>query len=109
MKGLTFLGDRRLGFIDVDDPAPGPGEVVLEIKASGLCGSDLHTYRAPHDSNVSNQLRMIGGHEPCGVVVAVGPGVPPHAARAGDRMMVHHYHGCTMCTHCRTGWPQLCD
>ena len=108
MKGLTFLGDRKLGFVDVDDPTPGVGEVVLQMKASGMCGSDLHPYRAPHDPKLAMQRRIIGGHEPCGVVAAVGPGVPASAAKVGDRMMVHHYHGCTTCMHCRTGWPQLC-
>ena len=41
MKGVVFIGDRRLELQDFPDPAPGPGEVVLEIKASGMCGSDL--------------------------------------------------------------------
>ena len=46
MKGVVFIGDRRLELQDFPDPAPGPGEVVLEIKASGMCGSDLKLYRA---------------------------------------------------------------
>ena len=47
MKGVVFLGDRKLELRDFPDPTPGPREVVLEIKASGMCGSDLHNYRAP--------------------------------------------------------------
>ncbi|RZL88136.1 MAG: iditol 2-dehydrogenase [Variovorax sp.] len=109
VKGLVFLGDRRLGFIDVADPAPSHGEVVVEIKASGMCGSDLHPFRAAHDPAIPIESRFIGGHEPAGVVVAVGPGVPRHVAKEGDRVMVHHYHGCSVCAHCRTGWPQLCQ
>jgi threonine dehydrogenase-like Zn-dependent dehydrogenase len=109
MKGLVFLGDRRLGHVQIDDPAPGPGEVVVEIKASGMCGSDLHPYRAPHNQDLPLSKRFIGGHEPAGIVAAVGAGVPAHVARHGDRVMVHHYHGCTVCPHCRTGWPQLCQ
>ena len=108
MKGVSFIGDRRLAWLDVADPSPGLSEVVVEIKASGMCGSDLHTYRTPHDSAKGMDRYFIGGHEPCGVVVAVGAGVPRHAAKIGDRVMVHHYHGCTTCEHCRTGWPQLC-
>ena len=46
MRGVVFLGDRRLELREFPDPTPGPGEVVLAIKASGMCGSDLHTYRA---------------------------------------------------------------
>ena len=109
MKGLVFLGDRRTAFIEVQDPTPDHGEVVVEIKASGMCGSDLHPYRAPFDPTRAPEARMIGGHEPSGIVLAVGPGVPRHVAKLGDRVMVHHYHGCTVCRHCRTGWPQLCE
>ena len=47
MKGVVFLGDRKLDLMDFPDPTPGPDEVVLEIKASGMCGSDLKYYRAP--------------------------------------------------------------
>src|SRR4051812_42732966 len=46
MKGVVFLGDRKLELRDFPDPTPGPGEVVLEIRASGMCGSDLKFYRA---------------------------------------------------------------
>ena len=108
MKGLVFLGDRRLDFIRVDDPTPDPGEVIVEIKASGMCGSDLHPYRAPHNPDIPITSRHIGGHEPAGIIADVGLGVPSHVAKRGDRVMVHHYHGCGVCSHCRTGWPQLC-
>jgi NADPH:quinone reductase-like Zn-dependent oxidoreductase len=46
MKGVLFLGNRSLKLADFPDPSAGPREVVLEIKASGMCGSDLHIYRA---------------------------------------------------------------
>src|SRR6201999_995525 len=46
---------------------------------------------------------------PCGVVAAVGPGVTSKEARIGERVMVHHYQGCTQCNHCRSGWQQLCQ
>ena len=42
MKGVVFLGDRKLELREFPDPTPGPRDVVLEIKASGMCGSDLH-------------------------------------------------------------------
>jgi threonine dehydrogenase-like Zn-dependent dehydrogenase len=101
--------------VDFPDPAPGPGEVVLEIRASGMCGSDLKFYRASPDGGTAAlgfskgaQGPLIRGHEPCGVVAAVGPGVPPKMARAGMRAMQHHYRGCGVCPHCSTGWAQLC-
>jgi D-arabinose 1-dehydrogenase-like Zn-dependent alcohol dehydrogenase len=112
MRGMVFAGDRQVEFVEVPDPAPGDGEVVLAIKASGICGSDLHMYRGPKGMRllgVTAEGPIIAGHEPCGVVAAVGPGVTPLEAREGDRVMVHHYWGCGVCRHCRAGWSQLCE
>tara|TARA_B100000676_G_scaffold310471_1_gene377110 strand:+ start:15173 stop:16189 length:1017 start_codon:yes stop_codon:yes gene_type:complete len=103
MKAVVFTGDRTLELMEVPDPTPGPGEVVIEIKASGMCGSDLHQYRAPRKENLN-----IAGHEPCGIVAAVGAGVPHERAKVGDRVMDHHYSGCGVCKHCRSGWSQMC-
>ena len=109
MRGVTFAGDRKIDFVDIPDPMPGPGEVVLEMRASGICGSDLHTYRAPRGSTERTVSGLIGGHEPCGVVAACGLGVLPIDAQVGQRVMVHHYWGCGACKHCRSGWSQMCD
>lgn len=106
MRGVIFPGDRTVELAVFPDPTPGPGEVVLEIKASGMCGSDLHHYRRPPNPDVPP---IIEGHEPCGIVVAVGAGVQGPYAKVGGRVMVHHYHGCTDCGHCKSGWPQLCE
>ncbi len=114
MKGVVFLGDRKLELRDFPDPTPGPRDVVLEIKASGMCGSDLHTYRAPPPDagtvtgGIKREAGTIAGHEPCGVVVAVGANVSEKEARIGDRVMCHHYDGCGGCKHCRGGWTQMC-
>src|SRR5215207_7345283 len=114
MKGVVFLGDRKLELRDFPDPTPGPRDVVLEIKASGMCGSDLHVYRAsfkPGDTTsgfARGAEPVIAGHEPCGVVVAVGSGVTDREARVGARVMDHHYTGCGGCKHCRSGWAQMC-
>ncbi|MEM7405241.1 MAG: zinc-binding dehydrogenase [Pseudomonadota bacterium] len=105
MKAVFFTGDRNVEVADTPDPTPGPGEVVIQIKASGMCGSDLNTLRAPAGS----RPRLIAGHEPCGIVAAVGPDVSPKQARVGDRVMDHHYSGCGVCIHCRDGWTQLCE
>jgi threonine dehydrogenase-like Zn-dependent dehydrogenase len=114
MKGVVFLGDRKLELRDFPDPTPGPRDVVLEIKASGMCGSDLHNYRAPAQSagvvtgGIRRQAGVIAGHEPCGVVAAVGAGVTEQETRVGQRVMDHHYDGCGACKHCRAGWTQMC-
>jgi len=112
MKGVVLAGDRRVEILDFPDPAPGPGEVVIEIKASGMCGSDLKFYRAAGGAAAlgfkTSGGPVIAGHEPCGVVAAVGAGVPERQARVGMRVMQHHYRGCGVCRHCATGWMQLC-
>ena len=109
MRGVVFTGGREVAFMDFPDPTPGPHEVVIEMKASGMCGSDLHKYRAPKGSPDLPPSPVIAGHEPCGVVVAIGTAVPAAAAQMGQRVMVHHYQGCTQCNHCRSGWQQLCQ
>jgi threonine dehydrogenase-like Zn-dependent dehydrogenase len=114
MKGLVFTGDRSLELMSFPDPSPGTGEVVLEIKASGLCGSDLKFYRAPKSGGLealglkASSGPLIAGHEPCGVVAALGRDVDPKKFKIGSRVMVHHYHGCDVCPHCRKGWTQMC-
>ena len=90
MKGVVFAGDRRIELASFPDPTPGPGEVVLEIKASGMCGSDLKLYRAGQGEaakalGIGDTGAVIAGHEPCGVVAAVGPGVSDKQARIGQR------------------------
>jgi threonine dehydrogenase-like Zn-dependent dehydrogenase len=114
MRGAVFLGNRKVELRTFPDPTPGPGEVVIEMKASGMCGSDLKFYRSPPGAaqaslGLGNSSEpFIGGHEPCGVVVARGPGVSEREAPNGQRVMDHHYAGCGACTHCRLGWSQLC-
>jgi len=96
MRGVSFLGGRKLQVTEFPDPTPGPHDVVVEIKASGMCGSDLKFYRAVGSETAALGLGklegpVIAGHEPCGVVAAVGSKVDEQAARIGARVMVHHY------------------
>lgn len=114
MKGAVFLGNRKIEVREFPDPTPGPGEVVIQMKASGLCGSDLKFYRSP-PGEAQKALGLgeraepfIAGHEPCGVIAARGPGVSEREAPIGQRIMDHHYAGCGVCQHCRVGWSQLC-
>jgi threonine dehydrogenase-like Zn-dependent dehydrogenase len=114
MKAVYFLGDRKIEIRNVPDPTPGPGDVILEIKASGMCGSDLKYYR---DTGGAGAIGLgappsgpiIAGHEPCGVVCDVGLGVSNALATIGRRVMNHHYAGCGCCRPCHSGWTQMCD
>ena len=105
MKAVVFLGEGRLEIREYPDPMPGPDEVVIRMKASGMCGSDLHHLHGP--LRTGSEL-VIEGHEPCGVVELVGDAVRPSEAKVGDRVMVHHYDGCRTCQYCRSGWTQYC-
>jgi threonine dehydrogenase-like Zn-dependent dehydrogenase len=114
MKAVYFLGERKLAVREVPDPTPAPGEVILEIKASGMCGSDLKFYRARGGADALGLAKrsdepVIAGHEPCGIVAETGPGVSVRLARVGARVMNHHYSGCGCCHQCRSGWTQMCD
>jgi threonine dehydrogenase-like Zn-dependent dehydrogenase len=107
VKGLVFEGGRRVSLVDVPDPTPATGQVVVRITASGMCGSDLHYYRATEALEADGAL-CVGGHEPAGVIEALGPGVDPTHLKPGDRVMIHHYAGCGVCASCRSGWTQMC-
>ncbi|HEX2170881.1 MAG TPA: zinc-binding dehydrogenase [Dehalococcoidia bacterium] len=117
MRGVVFLGDRQLELREFPDPTPGPGEVVIEMKASGMCGSDLMAYRPPRGQRAMDRFvkpgsdpnfLYIAGHEPCGVVLERGPGVTADQAPTGQRVMIHHYTGCGRCKHCLVGYAQMC-
>src|SRR6201988_174583 len=114
MNGVVFLGDRKLELREFPDPTPGPREVLLEIKASGMCGRDLHNYRPPATpvgvvtGGIKRAAGMIAGHEPCGIVAAVGSGVTEKEARICQGVVDHPYDGWGHCKHCRAGWTQMC-
>ncbi len=104
MRGLVFKGNRQVGLEEFADPAPGSGEVLVAMRASGICGSDLNLYR-----RTAFDRTVVCGHEPCGEVVARGPGVAERDAPDGMRVMIHHYRGCGRCWLCGMGYTQMCS
>lgn len=107
VRGLIFTGNRRSELEEVEIGEPGPGQVLVGIRASGVCGSDLHAYRLPGGPATYVEGRhIVAGHEPCGVVEAVGPGVP--GFRPGDRVIAYHVVGCGSCASCRAGYMVNC-
>ena len=106
MKGIVFLGDGELELRDFDVPVPGEGEVLVEMKSSGICGSDLNWLnRAKKEIDELPHVNPMG-HEPCGVIASLGPGAT--GVEVGQRIMVYHYSGCGKCKYCRIGYEQLC-
>jgi L-iditol 2-dehydrogenase len=92
-------GDVRVE--ELEEPEPGPGEVVCRVLACGVCASDVT------DWYVAPRLPAVLGHEPAGVVRAVGAGV--EGVAVGDRVAIHHHAPCGECRRCRRGHETLCE
>jgi propanol-preferring alcohol dehydrogenase len=91
---------------DVPVPQPGPGEVLVKVKACGVCHTDLHA--ASGDWPVKPVPPFIPGHEAAGTVAAIGPGVK--SLKVGDAVGVAWLHdACMSCEYCETGWETLCE
>jgi propanol-preferring alcohol dehydrogenase len=91
---------------EVDIPTPGRDEVLVQIKATGVCHTDLHA--ANGDWPVKPNLPLIPGHEGAGVVVKVGEGVTH--LQEGDSVGIAWLHdACGACEYCITGWETLCE
>jgi L-iditol 2-dehydrogenase len=101
MKVARSFGAEDVRIEEVDDPAPGPGEVVCDVLACGVCASDVI------DWYVAAKLPAVLGHEPTGVVRAVGDDVENVAI--GDRVAIHHHTPCGECRRCRRGHETMCD
>ncbi len=96
-----------LELVEVADPMPGPGEVLLEVKATSICGTDLHI--RDWDPWAATRIRppLVVGHEMCGVVAAHGAGVTDPAL--GQLVSVESHVVDNRCSFCRTGKGHLCE
>ena len=99
---------------DIELDSPGPGEVKVELAASGLCHSDEHLMTGDMvlDPEIATmmglqQFPIIGGHEGAGVVTEVGPGVT--SVQEGDHVTLGFIPSCGKCPSCARGWQHLCD
>ncbi|CAN5820514.1 zinc-binding dehydrogenase [soil metagenome] len=95
-------GDRDLGLDEVPRPVPGPEQVLVEVHATGICGTDLHI----RDDEFASLPPVVMGHEVTGRVVEAGPGAEAHVGR---RVALETYfHTCDQCSYCRAGQRNLC-
>jgi threonine dehydrogenase-like Zn-dependent dehydrogenase len=104
VRALCYSGEREVACHDRVDPRPGPKEVLIQMKASGICGSDLHVYRHPSPDFVTRQ--RVPGHEPAGVIAEVGSAV--RGWSVGDRVTSYFRQICGVCYYCRTGHSNVC-
>lgn len=105
MQGVAKLapGDGHVGLLDIPTPEIQPGHVRIDVKAAGVCGTDIHIYHGEYDSNPP----VIMGHEVAGVVAEIGIGVTN--CQIGDRVTCETYfYVCGQCQFCRSGLPNLC-
>lgn len=99
---LTAVG-TPLVHVDLPTPSPAAGEVLVRVRAAGICHSDAH-YRAGRSASLVAPITL--GHEVAGEVAALGAGVTTHAV--GDRVCLHYLVTCGQCGHCIAGREQYC-
>lgn len=106
MQGVVIHAAKDLRIETVETVAPGPGEVRVEIKSGGICGSDLHYYHDGGFGTVRVREPMALGHEIAGVIADIGAGVDDR--RRGQRVAVDPSRPCGTCDYCRMGMARHC-
>ena len=101
MKVARYYSRHDIRLEDVPVPEVGAGEILVQVKACGLCGSDLMEWY------VQTKAPAVLGHEPAGVVAEVGAGLEGFSV--GDRVFVHHHVPCFVCHYCVRGHYTLCE
>jgi len=109
MKAFVVRGPEDAGVEDVPEPTAGPGEVLIQVRRAGVCGTDVEFYTGHmqylHDGQASYPIRL--GHEWMGVVTAVGDGVD--ASWVGRRVTGDTMLGCGTCRRCLDGRHHVCE
>lgn len=103
MKALIMEKDRTIRYSEAEAPVPGEGEVLIDVTACGICGTDMHVYKG---MDCSWALPGIIGHEFSGIVKECGPGCT--GVKPGDRVTVQPLQSCGRCSRCREGRTNLC-
>ncbi|MDR1757589.1 MAG: zinc-binding dehydrogenase [Bacteroidales bacterium] len=107
MKAAYLPGNSTVVLKEVPIPEPGHGEVLIRVKSSTICGSDIRAiYREHLGKGPEGYQDKICGHEPCGQIVKTGRGL--RRFKEGDRVIVYHISGCGVCNDCRRGYMISC-
>ena len=108
MKGAILPGNSTAEIHEFPIPTPGHGEVLIRMKSSTICGSDIRCIYREHlgKGPEGYQPGMIAGHEPCGQIVECGSGL--RRFKEGDRVVIYHISGCGVCNDCRRGYMISC-
>ena len=106
MKAMFLTETGHMEPVETDKPEPGEGEVLLEMGAVGICGSDVHYYKNGRIGEDHALFPQGLGHEPSGIIVQTGKGVDP--SREGERVAVEPGIGCGTCEFCESARANLC-
>jgi threonine dehydrogenase-like Zn-dependent dehydrogenase len=107
MQGAVLPGNSTVVMEEFPVPEPGHGQVLVQVKASTICGSDIRAIYHEHvGKGPEGYQGVIAGHEPCGQIVAEGPGL--RRFNTGDRVIIYHISGCGVCNDCRRGYMISC-
>ena len=106
MRAAFFVKPGRVEIREVEKPFPGSGEVLVQVKAVGICGSDMAVFRYGGIGVNKATQPLIMGHEGAGVIAALGPGVD--VWRVGDRVVMEAGIPCRRCEFCKEGRYHLC-
>lgn len=109
MKGVVLPGNSTVEFREFAVPTPQQGQVLVQMKASSICGSDIRAIYRAHLGKGPEGYHpgTIAGHEPCGQIVETGPGCKEF--KAGDRVILYHISGCGVCDDCKAGYMISCQ
>lgn len=109
MRGVFLPGNSSTEVRELPDPVAGPGQVLLAMRASTICGSDIRAIYREHAQGDPAEMYqgVVAGHEPAGEVVAVGP--DSSRLQVGDRVCVYHISGCGQCDDCVRGYQISCS
>lgn len=107
MRSIQMVSPRRLELRPMEDPPdPGHGELLVRVRAVGVCGSDLHWYKEGRIGAFPATYPLVLGHEPAGEVAAIGPGV--EGFQPGDRVAIEPTLSCGHCEFCLLGRHNNC-
>ena len=106
MKAAVFYGKENIRVEEIEALKPKAGEVMVEIKACGVCGTDMHIYAGAEGAAKTTPPTVLG-HELSGVVCEIGPGV--NRVKVGDRVCVDPNDMCGECYYCREGKAHFCE
>ncbi len=106
MKVCVLTGKQKLEWVERDIPQPAAGELQIKLEYVGICGSDLHFYQEGQLANWTLDGHLALGHEPGGVVTAIGEGVT--GFEIGDKVSIEPAVPCGECEECRKGLYNLC-